>query len=53
MSLTVLDEGKRVRWLLVDSEKAFDRVNLVLVLQKLMTLSVSHYQVKLMHSFLF
>ena len=53
MSPKALDEGKHVRWLLVDFEKAFDRVNHTLVLQKLMTLSVSHYLVKWMHSFLF
>ena len=53
MSLKALDEGKNVRWLPVDFEKAFGRVNHAIVLQKLITLGVSHYLVKWMHSFLF
>ena len=48
-----LTTEKHVRWLLVDFEKAFDRVNHALGLQKLMTLGVSHYLVKEMHYFLF
>ena len=53
MSLKAPDEGKHVRWLLVDFENAFDRFNHILVLQKLITLGVNNYLVKWMHFFLF